>query len=91
MPGAPPVDVDANRETLRRLRDAEPVLEDIRPAGEVLPGMAPNSILTSGPALAGSYTASGLRRPHRRFRNVGYCNFYEGTNPRRLNYSATAG
>jgi hypothetical protein len=131
---------DANREALRRLTGADPVLEDILPAGEAMPGMAPNMVLTSGPrmdwadytggqrdaviggalfeglasdrddalakiesgkivvdgchdhgavgSLAGIYTASmpvfAVR--NRTDGNVGYCNFYEGTNPRRLNY-----
>lgn len=131
---------DANKEALRRLTEADPVLEDILPAGEAMPGMAPNMVLTSGPrmawadytggqrdaviggalfeglatdrddalakiesgeivvggchdhgavgSLAGIYTASmpvfAVR--NRTAGNVGYCNFYEGTNPRRLNY-----
>lgn len=37
-----------NEEALRRLCESEPVLTDIRPAGEVVPGMGPNTILTSG-------------------------------------------
>lgn len=39
-------------------------------------------------SLAGVYTASMpvFVVRNRAFANVGYCNFYEGTNPRRLNY-----
>jgi hypothetical protein len=130
----------ANLEAFRRLCESEPVLEDIRPALEVLPGMTPETVLTSGPplawrdysggqrdaiiggvlfeglaqnraeaeaalgsgrikvdgchahgavgSLAGIYTASMpvFVVRNKRFGNVGYCNFYEGTNPRRLNY-----
>ena len=130
----------ANQEAFRRLCESEPVLEDIRPAIEVLPGMTKNMILTSGPrldwegyfggqrdaiiggaifeglakdrldaekklrvgtirvdgchahgavgSLAGIYTASMpvFIVRNAKFGNIGYCNFYEGTNPRRLNY-----
>ena len=41
----------ANVETLRRLNDADPVLLDVAPAGEVMPGMTTNKILTSGAPL----------------------------------------
>jgi len=41
----------ANAECLRRLCAAEPVLTDVRPAIEVMPGMAPDLVLTSGPTL----------------------------------------
>src|SRR5208282_425028 len=41
----------ANQEAFRRLCESEPVLEDIRPAIEVLPGMTKNMVLTSGPRL----------------------------------------
>jgi len=130
----------ANAEALKRLNESEPVLVDILPASEALPGMTRETILTSGPALpweqyvggqrqaiiggalfeglapdhataerrlatgeitvdgchahgavgslAGIYTASMPVFVVRNatFGNVGYCNFYEGTNPRRLNY-----
>ena len=130
----------ANAEAFRRLTESEPVLTDIRPGIEVLPGMDDNIILTSGPALpwedytggqadaviggalfeglasdrddamaklaageivvggchdfgcvgslAGIYTASMpvFVIENTAFGNTGYCNFYEGTNPRRLNY-----
>lgn len=130
----------ANEETLRRMIEAEPVLEAIRPALEALPGMTRNMILTSGPALpwnsytggqragivgaavfeslaadpssaeqmlasgeiivdgcqnhgcvgslAGIYTASMpvFVVRDKTSGKIGCCNFYEGTNPRRLNY-----
>lgn len=129
-----------NAEAFKRLCESEPVLEDVRPALEVLPDMTPETILTSGPplawedytggqrdaiiggalfeglaedrteaerqlatgkirvdgchghgcvgSLAGIYTASMPVFVVRNaaFGNMGYCNFYEGTNPRRLNY-----
>jgi hypothetical protein len=131
---------EANQQVFRRLGESDPVLEDIRPALEVLPEMTRKTILTSGPArpwtdylggqraaiiggalfeelagdlaeaerkladgsirvagchdhgavgsLAGIYTASMpvfvVRNRH--FGNIGYCNFYEGSHPRRLNY-----
>ena len=132
--------IAANRTAFERLCGAEPVLVDLGPAIEHLPGMSRETILTSGPALpfseyeggqrdaiigaaqfeglaadreeavakleagelrvggchdcaavgslAGVYTAS---MPVFAVRNEaggnhGYCNFYEGTNPRRLNY-----
>jgi len=135
------IDIDAaNAEAFRRLDQSDPVLTDIRLGIEVLPNMAENIILTSGPvlpweeytggqadaviggalfeglaasreeavaklvageivvggchdygcvgSLAGIYTASMpvFVVENRAFGNTGYCNFYEGTNPRRLNY-----
>ena len=41
----------ANAEAVRRLSAVDPVLVDVRPAGEVVPGFAPNLILTSGAPL----------------------------------------
>ncbi len=130
----------ANDEAFSRLGAAEPVLTDIRPAIEALPGMTRETVLTSGPALswpdytggqreaviggalfeglaadrdeaerklasgeikvdgchdygcvgslAGIYTASMpvFVVENRATGKTGYCNMYEGTNPRRLNY-----
>jgi hypothetical protein len=130
----------ANAEAYRRLCSAEPILIDIAPASEVVPGMARNIVLTSGPplpweryeggqrsaviggalfeglagsageaeakiasgeirvapcsafgcvgSLAGIYTASMpvLVVRNGQGGNLAYCNFYEGANPRRLNY-----
>lgn len=131
---------EANRLAFERLGAAEPVLVDIRPAIEALPGMASNMVLASGPpmpwegyvggqrdaaiggalfeglagdraeaerkfargeivvegchdhgavgSLAGIYTASMpvFVVENRARGNVGFCNMYEGTDPRRLNY-----
>ena len=130
----------ANVEAHRRLCSADPVLIDILPALEALPGFDAATILTSGPpmpwgcyeggqrsaiiggalfeglagtvqeaedkiaggeiqiapcsqfgcvgSLAGIYTGSMpvlvVKNTDRG--NLAYCNFYEGTNPRRLNY-----
>ena len=41
----------ANREALRRLSAAQPVLVDVRPALEVVPGMTPTTLLHAGPPL----------------------------------------
>ena len=41
----------ANAEAVARMTGAEPVLIDVQPAGDVIPGMTPNMILTSGPPL----------------------------------------
>ena len=132
--------VAANRTAFERLCGAEPVLMDLGPAIEHLPGMSRETVLTSGPALpfsdyvggqrdaiigaaqfeglaadreeavarletgevriggchdfgavgslAGVYTASmpvfAVR--NETGGNLGFCNFYEGTDPRRLNY-----
>jgi hypothetical protein len=119
---------------------ADPVLVDIRPAIDAVPGLERNVVLASGPtlpwkeyfggqreaiiggvqfeglaagrgeavdmldagdvvvagchdygcvgSLAGIYTASMpvFVVENRANGNVGFCNFYEGTNPRRLNY-----
>ncbi|MDE0384848.1 MAG: DUF1116 domain-containing protein [Defluviicoccus sp.] len=131
---------EANGLAFERLSAAEPVLVDIRPAIEVLPGMTPATVLTSGPpmeweryaggqrdaviggalfeglasdaddaarklergeiavdgchdygavgSLAGIYTASmPVFVVENRHAGInGFCNMYEGTDPRRLNY-----
>jgi len=41
----------ANREALQRLGAAQPVLVDVRPALEVVPGMTPTTLLHAGPPL----------------------------------------
>jgi len=46
-------DVDAaNRRALRQVLDAQQVLVDVRPAGEVIPGMTRQSVLHAGPPIA---------------------------------------
>jgi hypothetical protein len=42
----------ANRIAVRRLLDSRPVLVDVQPAGDALPGMAPNLVLHAGPPIA---------------------------------------
>jgi hypothetical protein len=130
----------ANREAFERLCAADPVLTDVQPAIDVVPGMTGQTILTSGPpmawgdytggqrdaviggalfeglaqtreeadaklaageigvggchdlkcigSLAGVYTASMpvFVVENRAGGNTAFCNMYEGTNPRRLNY-----
>ena len=41
----------ANRETLRRILQAEPILVDVQPAGDVIKGLTKNMILHSGPPI----------------------------------------
>jgi hypothetical protein len=41
----------ANAEAVRRMTGAEPVLVDVQPAGDAVPGMTANTILTSGPPM----------------------------------------
>ncbi len=41
----------ANQEGLRRILEAQPVLVDVRPAGEVLPRLTPGSLLHAGPPI----------------------------------------
>jgi hypothetical protein len=131
---------EANQQAFERLTKSDPVLVDVRPAGEFIEGFTPQTILTSGPpmawsnytggqreaiiggalfenlakdrieaiakldageitvgachdfgcvgSLAGIYTASMpvFVVENRAFGNVAYCNIYEGSNPRRLNY-----
>ena len=130
----------ANAEALARLHAADPVVVDVLPARDAIPGYRPNLVLTSGApmaweeyhggqrdaliggalfeglastreeaiegyasgdiqvgschdygavgSLAGIYTASMpvFVVTNRAHGNVGFCNFYEGKDPRRLNY-----
>ncbi|MBS1870048.1 MAG: DUF1116 domain-containing protein [Actinobacteria bacterium] len=130
----------ANQEAFRRIVSAEPVLREVRPAGEVLPGMTRDLVLTSGAPLPWSEYVGGQREAiiggalfeglaadreeairkldageirvgachdhdcvgslagiytwsmpvfvveNAAGGNVGYCNFYEGNEPKRLNY-----
>ena len=41
----------ANAETVRRINEADPVLVDIAPAGEVIPGLKDRMVLHSGPPV----------------------------------------
>lgn len=130
----------ANAEAVSRLCAADPVVIDVQPAGDVIPGYARNLVLTSGAplpwpeyaggqrdaiiggvlfeglaatrqeaiaaldagqvrvgschdygavgSLAGIYTASMpvFVVRNRTHGNLAFCNFYEGKDPRRLNY-----
>src|SRR5919108_4780155 len=53
---------DANAEAFTRLTTADPVLVGVRPAGEVVPGMTPQTILTSGAPLPWEAYTGGQRR-----------------------------
>ena len=131
---------EANQKAFERMVTADPVLVDVRPAIQALPGFERNVILTSGPpldwkdytggqraaiiggaqfeglarspeeaiskldageirvagchdhgcvgSLAGIYTASMpvFVVENRHGKNTAFCNMYEGSNPRRLNY-----
>jgi uncharacterized protein DUF1116 len=52
----------ANAEVLGRMNQAEPVLVDMRPALDVVPGMAANMVLTSGWPLPWQAYDGGQRR-----------------------------
>jgi hypothetical protein len=51
----------ANAIALERLVGADPVLVDVRPAAEVVPGMTPETILTSGPPMEFDAYTGGQR------------------------------
>jgi hypothetical protein len=51
MSAAPGLRERANAEALERLWASEPVLVDVRPAIEVVPGLTPETVLTSGAPL----------------------------------------
>ena len=53
--------VAANATAVERLCSADPVLVDVRPAIEVVPGLTPSTILTSGPPLPWSAYTGGQR------------------------------
>src|SRR5436309_5867996 len=52
----------ANREAARRMCEADPVLVDVRSAGEVVPGMTPATVLTSGAPMEWAEYTGGERR-----------------------------
>ena len=54
--------MSANAEAHRRLVESDPVLVDIRPAIEVVPGMTAATVLTSGPPLSTDEYTGGQRR-----------------------------
>lgn len=51
----------ANAEVLSRIFESDPVLVDVQPAGDVVPGMTHNTILTSGAPLAWDEYTNGQR------------------------------
>ena len=59
--GAPAIAERANAEAVERICAAEPVLVDVRPALEVVPGMTGDTILTSGAPLAWDEYFGGQR------------------------------
>jgi hypothetical protein len=63
---------DANLEAVRRLVHSEPVLVDVRRAGDVVPGLTPTTILTSGAPMAWSDYTGGQRKA------IAYGAIYEG-------------
>src|SRR5262245_4364652 len=52
----------ANEEAVGRMLSADPVLTGLAAAGDVVPGMKPNTILTSGPRLDPDMYRGGQRR-----------------------------
>lgn len=52
----------ANERVIQALTQCDPVLRDVRPALEVVPGMTPATILTSGPVLPWHEYTGGQRR-----------------------------
>jgi hypothetical protein len=52
---------EANQAAFERLTKADPVLIDVRPAGEFIEGFAPKTILTSGPPMPWSEYVGGQR------------------------------
>lgn len=51
----------ANQEAVRRILAGDPLWEDIRPAGEVVPGMTGNTILHAGPPIPWERMAGPMR------------------------------
>lgn len=51
----------ANRTAFARLTESDPVLVDVLPAGEAVPGMTPNTILTSGAPMSWAEYYGGQR------------------------------
>ena len=62
----------ANQEALQRMLEADPVLVDVAPAGDVVPDMTANTILTSGAPLRWDQYIGGQRRA------IIYAAMYEG-------------
>lgn len=62
MPDIAPATQEANAQTLELLFAGDPVLVDVRPAIEVLPGMTRDLVLTSGPPLPWHEYTGGQRQ-----------------------------
>lgn len=62
----------ANAEAFRRMDESDPVLVDVQRAGNVVPGMTPSTILTSGRPMAWSRYTGGQKR------SLCYGAIYEG-------------
>jgi hypothetical protein len=52
---------DANREAVQRMIDGEPVLVDVRPAGQIIEGLEGQTILHAGPAVPWERMCGPLR------------------------------
>lgn len=52
----------ANREVVRRMVESTPVLVGVRPAGEVVPGLHPTTVLHAGPPIAWERMCEPQRR-----------------------------
>ncbi len=52
---------EINRSAVDRLHAAEPVLEDVRPAGEAIPGLTERTVLHAGPPVAWEAMCGPLR------------------------------
>jgi uncharacterized protein DUF1116 len=52
---------EINQGAVARLHDAAPVLEDVRPAGEVIPGLEPGLVLHAGPPVGWEVMCGPLR------------------------------
>ena len=53
---------EANAEAVRRIVSSEPFLVDVRPAGDVVPGLGDADFLHAGPPLPGWGAVSGALR-----------------------------
>lgn len=61
MPRAAPTIDEVNQAAVARLHAAEPVLEDVRPAREVLPNLSPTVVLHAGPPVSWDDMCEPLR------------------------------
>ncbi len=61
MPRAAPTIDEVNQAAVARLHAAEPILEDVRPAREVLPNLSPTVVLHAGPPVGWSDMCEPLK------------------------------